>query len=89
MREAWTNLVEYMGATERNHWIENGRPNDHIYNDFRTINRFLNENNNPGNFLDEDDSDDDDDDDDEDDKRIEESELDRKTQKLIDLIVKN
>ena len=85
--EAWTNLVEYMWDTEKDHWKEEGRPNDHIFVSLRTLNRFLN---------DEDDSDSDDEDedpsDDEDepehDKRIEEIELDRKKQQLIDLIIK-
>ena len=87
--KAWDKLVEYMWENEKAHWIEEGRPNDHIFMSLRTLNRFLN-----GEVEDDSDSDDEDEDpsDDEDepehDKRIEEIELDRKKQQLIDLIIK-
>ena len=72
-RKAWNSIMGYMGASEKAHWIEEGRPIDHIYHDLRTINRFM---------TDEDDSDSETDDEPEHDKRIEESELDRKGKRL-------
>ena len=77
--KAWDKLVECMWANEEAHWIEEGRPNDHIFIALKTLNIFLN-------GEDEDDSDSDDEP--EHDKRIEESELDRKAQQLVDLIIK-
>ena len=77
--KAWDKLVEYMWENEEAHWIEEGRPNDHIFIALKTLNRFLN-----GEVEDDSDSDNED----EDDKRIEESELDTKAQQLIDLIIK-
>ena len=91
--KAWDKLVEYMWENEEAHWIEEGRPNDHIFIALRTLNRFLNttiEDDSDSDSEDEDDSDsdsEDEDDSDSDDKRIEESELDRKAQQLIDLII--
>ena len=76
--KAWDKLVECMWENEEAHWIEEGRPNDHIFIALKTLNIFLN-------GEDEDDSDSDDEP--EHDKRIEESELDRKAQQLIDLII--
>ena len=53
--KAWDKLVEYMWENEEGHWIEEGRPNDHIFIALKTLNRFLN-------TTIEDDSDSDDDD---------------------------
>ena len=90
--KAWDKLVEYMWENEEAHWIEEGRPNDHIFIALKTLNRFLNttiEDDSDSDSEDEDDSDSDDEPEHEHDKRIEESELDRKAQQLIDLIIKN
>ena len=81
--KAWDKLVEYMWENEEAHWLEEGRPNDHIFIVLKTLWRFLN-----GELV-EDDSDSDDEPEHEHDKRIEESELDTKAQQLIDLIIKN
>ena len=40
--KAWDILVEYMWENEEAHWIEEGRPNDHIFIALKTLNRFLN-----------------------------------------------
>ena len=89
--KAWDKLVEYMWENEEAHWIEEGRPNDNIFIALKTLNRFLNttiEDDSDSDSEDEDDSDSDDEPEHEHDKRIEESELDRKAQQLIDLIIK-
>ena len=89
--KAWDILVEYMWENEEAHWIEEGRPNDHIFIALKTLNRFQNttiEDDSDSDSEDEDDSDSDDEPEHEHDKRIEESELDRKAQQLIDLIIK-
>ena len=69
--KAWDKLVEYMWENEEAHWIEEGRPNDHIFMSLRTLNRFLN-----GEVEDDSDTDDEDEDDsDTDDKNKEVEEL--------------
>ena len=39
--KAWDILVEYMWGNEEAHWIEEGRPNDHIFIALKSLNRFL------------------------------------------------
>ena len=39
--KAWDKLVEYMWENEEAHWIEEGRPNDHIFIALKSLNRFL------------------------------------------------
>jgi hypothetical protein len=39
--KAWDKLVEYMWESEEAHWIEEGRPNDHIFIALKSLNRFL------------------------------------------------
>ena len=39
--KAWDILVEYMWENEEAHWIEEGRPNDHIFIALKSLNRFL------------------------------------------------
>ena len=54
--KAWDELVEYLWENEEAHWIEEGRPNDHIFIALKTLNRFLN-----GEVEDDSDSEDEDD----------------------------
>ena len=58
--KAWDKLVEYMWESEEAHWIEEGRPNDHIFIALKSLNRFLNTT-----IEDDSDTDDEDDSDDE------------------------
>ena len=39
--KAWDKIVEYMWENEEAHWIEEGRPNDHIFLALASLNRFL------------------------------------------------
>ena len=39
--KAWDKLVEYMWENEEAHWIEEGRPNDHIFIALKSLHRFL------------------------------------------------
>ena len=55
-------IVGYMWATEKNHWREDDKPQDHIYHDLKTLNKLI-----LGDEY-ETDSDSDDDDDSDDDK---------------------
>ena len=39
--KAWDKIVEHMWDSEEANWIEEGRPNDHIFLALASLNRFL------------------------------------------------
>ena len=41
IQDSWKNIVGYMWAEEKKNWRECEKPQDHIYQDFKTIDKFI------------------------------------------------